>query len=87
MTAPDADEFVMAKYFDVQDKVFATEAAQYYLHDYYGFPVPAGELCLALRSFDIDNRAIAINSRHDTNGISRRPQTTSDNTMKRSAKL
>lgn len=39
MTLPDDEEFVITKYFGVQDQVFATEAAKYYLHDYYGFPV------------------------------------------------
>ncbi|WP_019913543.1 GyrI-like domain-containing protein [Paenibacillus sp. HW567] len=38
MTPPDSEEFVISKYFGVQDQVFATEAAKYYLHDYYGFP-------------------------------------------------
>lgn len=37
---PDAEDSVIAQYFDVQDQVFATKAAQYYLHDYYGFPIP-----------------------------------------------
>lgn len=39
ITPPDSEEFVIAKYFGVQDQVFATEAAKYYLHDYYGFPI------------------------------------------------
>lgn len=43
MTLPDDEEFVITKYFGVQDQVFATEAAKYYLHDYYGFPVDSGE--------------------------------------------
>lgn len=43
MTLPDDEEFVITKYFDVQDQVFATEAAKYYLHDYYGFPVNSEE--------------------------------------------
>ena len=38
VTPPDSEEFVIFKYFGVQDQVFATEAAKYYLHDYYGFP-------------------------------------------------
>ena len=38
VTPPDSEEFVITKYFEVQDQVFATEAAKYYLHDYYGFP-------------------------------------------------
>ncbi|AIQ45062.1 hypothetical protein R70723_03440 [Paenibacillus sp. FSL R7-0273] len=43
MTLPDSGEFVITKYFDVQDQVFATEAAKYYLHDYYGFAVDSGQ--------------------------------------------
>lgn len=38
LTLPDSEEFVITKYFGVQHQVFATEAAKYYLHDYYGFP-------------------------------------------------
>lgn len=38
VTLPDSEEFVISKYFAVQDQVFATEVAKYYLHDYYGFP-------------------------------------------------
>lgn len=38
VTPPDSEDFVISKYFAVQDQVFATEAAKYYLHDYYGFP-------------------------------------------------
>lgn len=38
VTPPDSEEFVIFKYFGVQEQVFATEAAKYYLHDYYGFP-------------------------------------------------
>ncbi|WNS41480.1 GyrI-like domain-containing protein [Paenibacillus sp. MMS20-IR301] len=43
MTPPDSEEFVITKYFGVQDQVFATEAAKYYLHDYYGFALDSGE--------------------------------------------
>lgn len=43
MTLPDSEEFVIPKYFGVQDQVFATEAAKYYLHDYYGFAVDSGQ--------------------------------------------
>ncbi|MEK3795994.1 GyrI-like domain-containing protein [Paenibacillus sp. FSL R7-0204] len=43
MTLPEDEEFVITKYFGVQDQVFATGAARYYLHDYYGFPVNSGE--------------------------------------------
>ncbi|OBZ07627.1 hypothetical protein A8L34_26230 [Bacillus sp. FJAT-27264] len=39
VTPPDSEEFVITKYFEVEQQVFAVEAAQYYLHDYYGFPV------------------------------------------------
>ncbi|RCX22703.1 hypothetical protein DFP94_101284 [Fontibacillus phaseoli] len=38
MTPPDSEEFVITKYFEVEHQVFATEAAKYYIHDYYGFP-------------------------------------------------
>jgi predicted transcriptional regulator YdeE len=30
---------VIMKYFEIQDQVISTEAAEYYLHDCYGFPV------------------------------------------------
>ncbi|WP_042204065.1 GyrI-like domain-containing protein [Paenibacillus camerounensis] len=43
MTLPDSEEFVITKYFGVQDQVFATEAAKYYLHDYYGFAADSGQ--------------------------------------------
>ncbi|SEU27913.1 GyrI-like domain-containing protein [Paenibacillus sp. NFR01] len=43
VTPPDSEEFVITKYFGVQHRVFATEAAKYYLHDYYGFPVDGPE--------------------------------------------
>ncbi|MDF2936352.1 MAG: hypothetical protein K0Q90_1725 [Paenibacillaceae bacterium] len=43
VTHPGDEEFVIAKYFGVQDQVFATEAAKYYLHDYYGFPIDGSE--------------------------------------------
>lgn len=43
VTHPDDEEFVISKYFGVQDQVFATEAAKYYLHDYYGFPIDCPE--------------------------------------------
>ncbi len=43
MTLPDSEEFVITKYFGVQDQVFASEAAKYYLHDYYAFPVDSGQ--------------------------------------------
>ena len=43
VTTPGSKEFVIFKYFGVQDRVFATEAAKYYLHDYYGFPVSVGQ--------------------------------------------
>lgn len=43
ITPPDSEEFVISKYFGVQDQVFATEAAKYYLHDYYGFPINGSE--------------------------------------------
>lgn len=39
VTHPGDEEFVITKYFGVQNQVFATEAAKYYLHDYYGFPI------------------------------------------------
>jgi hypothetical protein len=39
VTHPGDEEFVITKYFGVQNQVFATEAAKYYLHDYYGFPM------------------------------------------------
>ncbi|WP_438446642.1 GyrI-like domain-containing protein [Gorillibacterium sp. sgz5001074] len=43
VTPPDAEEFVIFKYFGVQNQVFATEAAKYYLHDYYGFPIDSDQ--------------------------------------------
>lgn len=39
VTTQDAGDTVIPTYFGVQNQVFATEAAKYYLHDYYGFPV------------------------------------------------
>lgn len=43
VTPPDSEDFVIFKYFGVQDQVFATEAAKYYLHDYYGFPTNSNQ--------------------------------------------
>lgn len=43
ITAPDDEEFVITKYFGIEQQLFATEAAQYYLHDYYGFPLDSGQ--------------------------------------------
>jgi predicted transcriptional regulator YdeE len=43
LTPPDDEEFVIFKYFGVQNQVFATEAAKYYLHDYYGFPTNSNQ--------------------------------------------
>ena len=43
VTPPDSEDFVIFKYFSVQDQVFATEAAKYYLHDYYGFPANSAQ--------------------------------------------
>jgi len=39
VTPPDAEELLISGYFAVQDQVFATEAAKYYIQDYYGFPI------------------------------------------------
>ena len=39
ITEPDSKDFVIYKYFGVEKQVFCTDAAKYYLHDYYGFPV------------------------------------------------
>lgn len=38
LTPPDSEEFVITKYFGIEDQVYKSEAAKYYLHDYYGFP-------------------------------------------------
>ncbi|WP_438433233.1 GyrI-like domain-containing protein [Gorillibacterium sp. sgz500922] len=43
MTPPDSEEFVIAKYFEIEPQVLACEAARYYINDYYGFPTDAGE--------------------------------------------
>ena len=59
MTPPDSEDFVITKYFGVEHEVFATPAAQYYLHDYYGFPVDSAEggqpnSCFGTRVSDFD---------------------------------
>lgn len=43
VTEPDSEEFVIFKYFDVQDKVVSLESAKMYNDDYYGFPMPTGD--------------------------------------------
>jgi len=43
ITAPDDEEFVITKYFAVEQQVFSTEAARFHLHDYYGFPTDSDQ--------------------------------------------
>ncbi len=39
ISTPGADVDVIFQYFAVEQQVFTTDAAKYYLHDYYGFPI------------------------------------------------
>ncbi|WP_058301999.1 GyrI-like domain-containing protein [Gorillibacterium timonense] len=43
VTPPDSEDFVIFKYFEVEQQVYKCASASYYLHDYYGFPTNAGE--------------------------------------------
>ncbi|WDV46456.1 GNAT family N-acetyltransferase [Clostridiaceae bacterium M8S5] len=39
MTAPDSDEFVIYKFFDIQERIFSLDCAKMYNDDYYGFGI------------------------------------------------
>jgi hypothetical protein len=59
MSKPEGDEFVIMKYFKVEDQVFKLPTARYYRHDYYGFPIhadtPQGYVsCFGTRVLDFD---------------------------------
>lgn len=73
VTPPDSEEFVISKYFGVQDQVFAMEAAKYYLHDYYGFPADfAGEKyssCFGTRVSSFDGLPDCVEGRTVAGGI------------------
>jgi len=47
MTGPDDEEFVIFKYFNIQDQIFPLDSAKMYNDDYYGFPYEKNDITYA----------------------------------------